>query len=64
MSEDRVNREISEVLQHVILAKKSYKRCLRDMAPVLYVNLVRKPRKLGSLDVADLFSPWSFCGQA
>ena len=38
---------ISEVLQHVILAKKPYERRLRGAVPVLYVILVRKPRKLG-----------------
>ena len=36
-----------EVLQHVILAKKPYERRLRGAATVLYVILVRKPRKLG-----------------
>ena len=43
------SNDISEVLQHVILAKKPYdrERRLRGAAPVLYVILVRKPRKLG-----------------
>ena len=35
---------ISEVLQHVILAKKPYERRLRGAALILYVILVRKPR--------------------
>ena len=36
---------LSEVLQHVILAKKPYDRRLRGAAPVLYFILVRKPHK-------------------
>ena len=36
--------DIREVLQHVILAKKPYKRRLQGAAPILYVILVRKPR--------------------
>ena len=38
---------ISEALQHVISVKKLYEHRLRGAAPVLYVILVRKPRKLG-----------------
>ena len=38
---------VARFLQHVILAKKPYERCLRGAVPVLFVILVRKPRKLG-----------------
>ena len=36
-----VHRDNSEVLQHVILAKKPYGRRLQDAAPFLYAILVR-----------------------
>ena len=39
----------SEVLQHVILAKKRYKRRLRGAAPILYIIRVRKTGRLDAI---------------